>query len=67
MMTTTYCDVLIEGAAHCPVEIGKAPPSCGQARPVAALPFERLDDQPDQSTLDDVRLEIFTTLAQLWR
>lgn len=67
MMTTTYCDALLEGAARCPAEIVKASPSCGQAKTVAPHHFERLDDQPDQYTLDDVRFQIFTSLAQLWR
>lgn len=67
MMTTTYCDALLEAADYCPVKCDKAPASNSQTKTVAPRHFEMLDDQPDPYTLDAVRLQVFTALAQVWR
>ncbi len=54
MHTTNYFNTFIEIAEDCPIGAAEVPPQKGEAKSVANLQFELIEQHPYQHTSDDV-------------
>lgn len=59
--TTNYCNTFIAVAEDCPVSEAAVPPQKGQARTVANIHFDMIEQHPYEYTSDDV---IFAAYAE---